>query len=309
MAKIVDPDDLNRNTEIVITPASKTIQLVATGNLSNSSPAKTSGVTLQAVYSKIKELWRTETDLNKMLFPIKMITEVKGDLINGWDWADDTTRQLIRDGGWALRDTSGNLQESYTCIVSLGDVYADTDQAYYQQQAGFDQSSSDFNHTGEVNEAIKVYGDGTHGDYDYRDFLKVFLRVSSATTTQKTHASNNLVVEQDLSTLYYTVYKLPLENAIDIKFTHADSYIAANTPYTGMSIDFLTGSGFTTAAVQSYSIGDVVQDGAGRWAKCRGAGTMDAAGAADYTNNGGTATWEAYPGEVHIGSNYYAFNV
>ncbi len=46
MAKIIDPDQLNFATEIVVdSTGPKTIQLVATGNLSNASPGATSGVT------------------------------------------------------------------------------------------------------------------------------------------------------------------------------------------------------------------------------------------------------------------------
>ena len=55
MAKIVDPDSLNQATEVVISTAGKTIQLLAAGNLNNTPPGSTSGVTLQAVYSFLKE--------------------------------------------------------------------------------------------------------------------------------------------------------------------------------------------------------------------------------------------------------------
>ena len=45
MAKIIDPDQLNLDTEIYIdTAGPKTVQLVAAGNLSDASPGATSGV-------------------------------------------------------------------------------------------------------------------------------------------------------------------------------------------------------------------------------------------------------------------------
>lgn len=51
MAKIVDPDDLNQATEVVIATGAKTVQLLPAGNLNDASPGATSGVTMQAVYS------------------------------------------------------------------------------------------------------------------------------------------------------------------------------------------------------------------------------------------------------------------
>ena len=68
MTKLVDPDSLVRNTEIVFDTTNKTIQLLVAGNLDDTAPGKTSGVTEQAVYSKCKELWRSEADLNKLKF-------------------------------------------------------------------------------------------------------------------------------------------------------------------------------------------------------------------------------------------------
>lgn len=314
MAKLVDPDSLIRDTEIVITPATKLIQLIATGNLSNASPAKTSGVIGQAVYSKLKELWKSESDLNKMKFPIKMITEVKGRLINDWDWADATTRDLMRDFGWSKMATDNTtIEESYVCIVTLGDMVNDTDQAWFTQVIGFDQAKTNYNHTGEVNEAVKYFADATHGDFDYSDYFKSFLRVPSVTTTQLSHNLNNLIVEQDLSALDYTVYKFTLDNEIDIKFTHTDAFVLGNTPYTGMSIDFLTGQLFESVADQAYVIGDVVQEDNGsgsHWWRCTTGGTLSGTtGVPQSSWTLGGSVWEAFPGEVLIGVEYYAYNV
>lgn len=145
MAKLIDPDSLNQAAEVVIDTTAKTIQLLATGNLSNASPGSTSGVTLQAVYSFLKEEWKTDTALNKFKFPIKMFTKTDGIMINAWDWKDATTRSLIRDGGW--EETGG---DKYASIVSLGNFDASTDQAYYQHVIGYDQSIVNFGHTGNL---------------------------------------------------------------------------------------------------------------------------------------------------------------
>src|SRR3990172_406989 len=115
MAKIVDPDALAQGVEVVISTGAKTVQLLVAGDLNNNNPGSTSGVTLQAVYSFLKEEWKTDTALNKFKFPIKMFTKTDGTLQNGWVWADAQTRQLVRDGGWT--EVDGDL---YAGVISLG---------------------------------------------------------------------------------------------------------------------------------------------------------------------------------------------
>ena len=117
MAKIVDPDSLAQTTDVVVSTGAKTIQIVTTGAVSNASPGSTSGVTLQALYSFLKEEWKTDTALNKFKFPLKMYTKTDGTFINGWTFADATSRNVIRDAGW----TEG--ANEYAGIISLGNFY------------------------------------------------------------------------------------------------------------------------------------------------------------------------------------------
>lgn len=304
MAKIVDPDQLNQGTEVVFDRTNKTIQLLVAGNLNDTAPGRTSGVTGQAVYSFCKEEWLTDATLNELKFPFDPIFEQKLVLTAGWAWKDAQTTDLLRDVGWSQVDGA-----QYAGLQSLGDFDDGTEQAYYQQVAGFDATADasvqNFDKTGEINEAVQIKGPG--GTPDYTSFMKVFLRAQG-----KTYDKGELVTDQALSAVDYRFYGVPLSNATDITDgsgpPESDANIDSQAPYTGMSISYLKGSGFTTAAVTTYAAGDVVQDGNGRWAFCTTGGTMDAAGAADYTANGGTAVWEAYAGEVQIGSSYYAFN-
>lgn len=313
MAKIVDPDSLNQSTssgagtpdgEVYINTTAKTIELIPdptyTGNLFNTSPASVSGVTLQAIYSFLKEEWKTDTDLNKFKFPIKMFTKTDGILQNGWDWANSITRSCIRDGGW--EEITGN---KYASIVSLGNFDATSDQANYQNVIGYDQTTTDFGHTGNLNEAIMIYN--ATGPVDYTGYLKLFLRIASGTGTGKLYAEYNLLTEQTISALEPVLYKLPLSNSTDLKIVTADAAFASGI-YTGMKINYLAGTLFATAAIQSYVTGNVVKDGAGRWAFCSVGGTLTGGQAGPYASFTGTATWQAYDGEVQIGTNYYAFN-
>ena len=308
MAKIVDLDDLSLDVngvpgtsgEVYIDTDAKIVGLRTAGNLDNSSPGSTSGVTLQCAYSFLKEEWKTDSTLNKFKFPLKAIYEAKFLWQYGWQASGQETRDLIRDAGWQEIDGSEKA-----CIISLGAQYDDTQQGNYQQITGFDQSTTDFDKTGPVDEAIEIY-DGASADY--RDYLKMYLR-----EWERTYSDYNLLVEQGFSALTYIAYRAPLANANDIKNTgttqaHVDG---ANEPYQHMDLQYYKGTLFDQAAEsKEYVIDDVVRDGASpaRWARCTGGGTITTPGGA-WGSFGGDATWEAYPGEREIGTdNWYAFN-
>lgn len=225
MAIITDPDNLNQTTEIDITPytGSGTLQLNIAGNLS------TDGVTLQCLYSFLKEEWKGDSNLIKYPFPMLAITEEKFELINGWDFYDQDSKNLIRTGGWALKDTGGTTQEEYAGIITLGTL-GETDQVYYQQ--AISGAYSNIVLQGAVNQAVKTYGDATHGDFNYRSYFKIFCR-----EYQKSYASSQLS-EIGVTTMTYQVYRFPVTNASDAKITHTDGYVSGNTPYTGMGIEW-----------------------------------------------------------------------
>lgn len=301
MPKIVDPDGLAQTTDVVIDTTGKTIQIVTTGNVSNANPGSTSGVTLQAIYSFLKEEWKTDAALNKFKFPLKMFTKTDGILINGWAWEDAGTRNVIRDAGW--EEVSG---DKYAGIVSLGNFDATADQGYYQNVIGYEQTPTNFNKTGNLNEAIMIYN--ATGPVDYTGYLKLFLRIASGTGTGKLYSEYNLLTEQTIAALEPVLYKLPLSNSTDLKIVTADAAFASGV-YTGMKINYLKGSGFTTWANSIvYPAGAVVQEATGspkRWFFTAAGGTSSGTDVQDDT---GVTDWAAYDGEVQIGTNYYAFN-
>jgi hypothetical protein len=289
MPKIIDPDSLNQGTEIVISYGTKTIELLTAGTLDNTSPGSTSGVTLQALYSFLKEEWKTDNSLNKFKFPLKMFTKTDGTFINGWGFENSDSRDLVRDAGW----TEG--ANAYAGIQSLGNFDSNDDQAYFSNVVGYDQTVTNFNKTGNLNEAILITG--------YTGYLKKFLRIVG-----KIYSEYNLLTEQTISALEPVLYKFPLANSLDLKITIDDATIDSSAePYVGMKINYLAGTGFTTAAATSYLAGAVVKDGAGRWAFCTTGGTV-VTPAGPYASFGGTSIWEAYDGEEEIGTAYYAFN-
>lgn len=192
------------------------------------------GVSLQALYSFLKQQWKDNANLPMFKFPMEAITPSQFELINGWDFIDQTTKNFIRDGGWALKSSDGaNVYEEWVNIQTLGVFDEDTDQAYYIHTA--DGTPTDFVFPGVVNQAVQFYGDASHGNFDYRltsnsNFI-VYLRIQG-----KTYASYNLNVEQAKAELTYQSYGLPLSNNTDLNINASDAYIAFNeTESTGIT--------------------------------------------------------------------------
>ena len=69
MPKIVDPDQLNQEVEVQFLTGSLQIKLNTAGNLS------TDGVSLQTLYSFIKEEWKNDDNLIKFPFPQHQLTK------------------------------------------------------------------------------------------------------------------------------------------------------------------------------------------------------------------------------------------
>jgi hypothetical protein len=203
---ISDPDSLSYElgapsagaAELSIDTSTKKIALTRRGNLT------ADGVTLKCLYSKLKEVWKSDATLIKFPFPMTPITDEQFEFSNGWDLAknyntrtaithagtnsgtsgqatitttgnfitsnvvvgmyvtgtgvgtnarvvtvsattmtvsvvnsgavsgsltffsdNDFTYNLIRTGGWALKDTGGVTQEEWIGVISLGNLGAE----------------------------------------------------------------------------------------------------------------------------------------------------------------------------------------
>jgi len=305
MAKITDPDNIDfainttaTNEEFEIQTGAKTMQVSFAGSsaIDDDAPGKTSGTTGKAYYSALKIKWLASSVLRKYKFPVKMIFEGSFIVTNGWTFLDDQTRDVMRDAGFQEETDA----KENACMVSLGAMDdSAVDQAYYAQDVGFTATTQTYDKTGELNENIDI---STKSSYK-----KSFLR-----EWRKTYAEYDLLSEQGLSGITFQAYSFPLSNGTDLKIDetlHTDAIVGgSNDPYQNMGVTYLNGAGFTTAVETTYSADDVIQDTAGRWAFCTTGGTLDSAGVADYTTNGGTSVFEAYEGEGQIGASYYAFN-
>ena len=253
MALIIDPDLLtdsaadDGSTNVYINTTAQTIKLVP----GQGSLIAQDGVTEKAVYSFLKEEWNADP-LGKNLaafdFPMIPITDAFYELVEGWDWADDTTRQTIRSGGWLVRNLAGNITDYRANITALGNVEAD-DQLYYDLGVG----AVDFTFPGAINEAVQVISD-PNGDGNYADG---FNRTTSFTIYNREQAqlfsSSNLAAVGQTNLLSPIQYSFPVGTGDDLNIAASDVTIAGSAPYTGMSITF-----FATA--QSRNIGGTNRD-------------------------------------------------
>lgn len=126
----------------------------------------TDGVTLQALYSFLKEEWKADDALIAHPFPIVAITPEQFEFVEGWVPQDDAvntpdiqSRKLIRTAGWSEIDDQDILDRQVAGVITLGSFEDDTnDNAYYA--FGTDptvDNSVNFTFAGPVNEGITTY--------------------------------------------------------------------------------------------------------------------------------------------------------
>lgn len=327
---LIDPDSLSyvigtdidtmftasASDELLIDHASKTIALKAVGAMNQD------GVTIKCVYSKLKEVWRSDNTLIKFPFPMSPITDEQFEMINGWNWdkvntsgtGSATTVELLRTGGWSVvkhnAPNLGAVTEMWAGIITLGSFASTTDQAYYQQSAS--GSATNFKLTNNVNQAVQLYsdpdGDGTP-TFDYRSYFKTFLREYAKTYAQSANT------EIGATTMTYQAYRFPLSNGTDLKVTHDDSTVSTGTPYTEVVITYLRHTDDTRYNVRgdwvtatTYAVADVVKGSNNRWYKCI-LGHTSGASTAPITGGSYATHWAAYEGERLIGTVYYPFTV
>lgn len=264
MALIVDPDNLtdsasdDGSTNIHINTSAQTIKLVpGQGGL-----VAADGVTIKAVYSFIKEEW-TQDPLTKNLaafdFPFVPITDEFFELINGWNWADATTRETLRRGGWLVRNSSNNVTEHWAGTAILN-AEAD-DQIYYDNGNG----AVSFTFPGNTAEAIQVISD-PNGDGNYADG---FNRSSNVTVYNREQGQlfsvNSSTAIGEASLLAPKLFSLSLPTGDDLNIATADTGIDANTdgtadvaPYDGMSITFFSTPQSRTIGASNFDFGIII---------------------------------------------------
>jgi hypothetical protein len=230
MAKIIDLDNLIRSTtkdnlgidgNIWIDTATKQIYLKEYGDLT------TDGVTLQCLYSFLKEEWKNDDTLIKFPFPMVAITPEQFEFVNGWRIAEDDdnhTLFLLRDGGFAIKNADGTSEREFFGCITLGEFDDPTsDRAYYQQTAD-GSIVKDAHFTGPLNEVVEYYRNKTiigenvgTGDGNTTEFYLKFAPVEAGSYTiyiNGTEAANGTDYNLDLITGKITFIVTPSSGAV-----------------------------------------------------------------------------------------------
>ena len=245
MAMIQDPDLLNIGTEITINTGARTFTLVEAGNL-----VAKDGVDMNALWSFFVDKWATAT-YKPYPFPMNKVDNRSGQYIfgrdpggtyNGWKPADDTTRQMLRNGGWNEYRNAGVLNRVYFGAVLQGGVSAGS-QCYYQKEVS--GPAIDYTFTDLPNEARQVFGDATNGNFDNRTFFKSFNRTYGYTYDD--------VSLTDISETATGPFKLPfgINTAADLNLTANDTNVVL-APYDTCTIAYNSATSNATIGAGSY---------------------------------------------------------
>jgi hypothetical protein len=254
MAKLISPADLNVGTEIIIDEPNRTIALAEAGNLDAKD-----GVTLQAVYSKLVQLWTTE-EYQDSPFPLYTIDVLSGQFqvgtdgstFNGWRWLNDTTRNMLRDGGWTEFAANGDLQRIYGGFIGLGSINTGAQPYYHLAPA---DAPTDFPFDDQFNVGVQVFGDASNGDFDKRTFAKAFCREQGKRFADSVLADTGATGTGAFKTNFL------ISNADDLDIVDDDSEMG-NAPYSGITVAFYSSNQNKTIGAGSYPF-RIIIDGNG----------------------------------------------
>ncbi len=265
MAKITSKAQLNVGTELVINEPARTIQLVEAGNL-----VFKDGVTLQALYSKLVDLWATSTYQDSP-FPMYAIDALSGQFqigtdgatFSGWTWADTNTRNALRDGGWSEYDASGNLLRQYAGFVGLGSITpVSTVQPYYHIATS--DAPTNFPFTDQFNVGIQVYGNAANGNFDKRTYARAFVReygkkfkssvlADTGATGTGANKVNFLISNED---------DLKITNLLGSNQATADAAMSG-APYNGITVAYYSANQTRTIAGVSRDFKIIIEGNGG----------------------------------------------
>lgn len=271
----------------------------------------TDGITLRALYDFENQERRTDETLRKYLRATKGIYRFAGafDFINGVK-LDATDRNKIRSSGWIeyadTQDGATDIDRIYHGVTSLVDVQSGT-QPYWSLVTATDETTlqaatwTNFVRTGDINEAVQVYGSDAFGDTGTTDFdyttrtLVVRVRSWQYNPGETTSVASGIGEFSGFSAGYGVGESLNPANT----FTLADVFGAGQvSPWTGMTLEYYgtpqTRSGFNEADGNFSWI--LHNSAGGTVAQC--AAYLDACTLQDSDIDAGTATYNGRKGRV-----------
>lgn len=247
MALITDPDNLRDATvagdsaqNILINTATRTILIrnnAASANPNKGPELSNDGVSHQALYSFLKEEWKNDPNSKDLIaypFPLVAITPEQFEWRFGWAPVDDTSRSLLRTGGWREFDVDNTtLLKEFVGTISLGNIRGTpreenaSENQHTVYYAFFDDTTGastagpfDYDYAGEVNQAVQTFESGS---FDRRtDLLRLFIRSTPYTAPETTKAwtfAQTDTVDIGItagSTLPFNTQRFPLVEAEDL---------------------------------------------------------------------------------------------
>ena len=235
MAKITSRAQLNVGVELLIDEPNRTLGLAVAGNY-----VAKDGCTMQALYSKLVDLWATATYQDSP-FPMNAIDALSGQYQigidaggnpNGWKPLNQATRDGLRDGGLEEYNAAGALGRVQCSVIGLGSV---SPGAQLYHQTTFGGAATDFVFADQANQMVQVYGDAvadpTTTTFDNRTYLKGYVREQG-----KKYTDSVLADTGKTETGPYIV-NLLLSNEDDLKITDLDAEMI-NAPYSGITVTY-----------------------------------------------------------------------
>ena len=126
--------------------------------------------TVRNFYSAWIEFWKDESAYENEPFPLQAYGYGTIALLDGAEFAADShIESYLTAGGVKYLDSSDVLTAEWCGIQSVGEMTGIT--AEIQQTDG--GTPTDAAASGTIDQTIKIYGDATHGNFDYRGYMVV----------------------------------------------------------------------------------------------------------------------------------------
>ena len=260
MPTITDPDDLTY--EVVTTTPSGSFNIsFITGTekvqIRENGSMDSDGVTNQCVFSYMKELWISDSTLNKFLFPMLAIDADAGKFAIGqndvgfspWGWEDDTSRDLLRNGACQEYTSAGVLLRDYLAPFSGSGVEVASVPYFFFAN---DSAPTAYVNPGPVNQMVQTFGDVANGNFDKRG--QVFTH--AVRTFGNKYSDQNSNALPQLATGLKTLFApLTIAEEPDLKINESIVNIDSNAPYTGMSVTFFASPQSLPMGGSSFNFG------------------------------------------------------
>ena len=130
--------------------------------------------TVQNWYNFWIESWISQSTLRNKEFPITTNGPNSFSLMSDYEFNSASDIDYLSRDGMRYVNSSNEVTAIWAGVLSLGEATGFT--AEYQQVLGATPTKA--NKTGPVDQLIQIFGDSTHGDFDYRNYLTIKMQPS-----------------------------------------------------------------------------------------------------------------------------------